>query len=189
MIEYWRAVEGYGNAYEVSSLGQVRSKNRLTTAGSFKPGVLLVLRVKKKGYICVKLSHANKAKLVYVHRIVARAFLANDMNRPQVNHRNGVKADNRPENLEWCTNQENAVHAVKVLGRVNATRGRSSAAVDFRPGKRVGGRYKPIALTNGSRTVTFGSMTEAAAYVGVRLTYLCDMKSGKYESCKGWSLK
>ncbi len=65
-----------------------------------------------KGYMRVCISIKNKERIVSVHRLVAIAYVPNPSNYPQVNHINGVKSDNRAENLEWCTGQQNQIHAV-----------------------------------------------------------------------------
>jgi hypothetical protein len=69
----------------------------------------------KDGYlrVCAKGMGGNKT----VHRLVAAAFHRNPKRLPQVNHKNGRVDDNRPSNLEWCTNSQNHLHAVHVLGR------------------------------------------------------------------------
>lgn len=69
-----------------------------------KSGKIVKQRVDKYGYLRVNLEAS--------HRLVAQAFIPNPENKPEVNHKNGCKTDNRVENLEWCTRLENIEHAI-----------------------------------------------------------------------------
>ena len=70
--------------------------------------------INKSGYNVVGLYKNKTNKTVYVHRIVAENYLPNPENKPQVNHINGIKTDNRLQNLEWATCSENTKHSFKI---------------------------------------------------------------------------
>ena len=73
--------------------------------------------IDRQGYERFTISTNNKVKNYSVHRLLAECYLENPLKKPQVNHKNGIKNDNRIHNLEWVTRSENMNHSVKVLGK------------------------------------------------------------------------
>lgn len=114
--EIWKEVDGYNGIYFVSNLGRIKSVDHYINSRwgcVLKKGRFLKFRKSIKGYIQVSFSLKGKRFNTGVHRVIARAFIPNPLNKPQINHINGIKDDNRLVNLEWCTNRENQIHAVK----------------------------------------------------------------------------
>lgn len=109
MGEVWKDIEGFPG-YQVSNIGRVRSfwNNAHVIT---KEHHILTGAKDKDGYIRVHLHKNLKNENGIVHRLVAKAFIPNPNDKPQVNHINGIKDDNRVENLEWCTTNENRQHA------------------------------------------------------------------------------
>jgi hypothetical protein len=120
-LERWTPVLGLEDKYEISDHGRVRGLDRWRDGrwGNkvFVPGVEIKSRPNRLGYIDVRLGVGVKAKKHFtVHRLVLSSFAPVDgWQQLQVNHKDGDKANNRLENLEWCTAQENQLHARRVL--------------------------------------------------------------------------
>ena len=116
--ERWKDIDGYDGMYQVSDLGRVRS---------FKFGKTRLLRPgkTKDGYFIVQLWRNGKGKTIYVHRLVASAFIPNDDNsKTQINHINECKSDNKVSNLEYCTAQYNLtyndIHHRRIANRISS---------------------------------------------------------------------
>lgn len=171
-MERWKAIPGTEGYIEVSDQGRVRSWLRGTAR-------ILKTQQDKKGYHRLRVT-INRVKHSYkLHREVARAFIPNPHNLPQVNHRNGNKSDNRVENLEWISNIDNARHAIE-NGLWEAV---------FRASKENNEKnMKPIvAYKLEDRGYTFRfyrSVGEAEKHIGSR--HICDVLKGKRAHVKGW---
>lgn len=98
-MEIWKNIEDY-EKYQVSSLGRVR-----TTRGNGK--ILSLKKKNRQGYVIIALRKDGKNFYKRVHRLVAQAFIPNPDNKPDIDHINTDKTDNRVENLRWATRKEN----------------------------------------------------------------------------------
>ncbi|WP_312697093.1 NUMOD4 domain-containing protein [Sphingobacterium mizutaii] len=134
--EEWRPVVGYEGLYEVSNIGRVRSLDKEWVSGEDMgikkhSGKILSLRPRRRypdnDYTFVNLYRDRKMKSIATHRLVAIAFIPLVDGKDQVNHINGIKADNRVENLEWCTQSENQKHSFHVLKNPNHSQGKTGA--------------------------------------------------------------
>lgn len=154
-MEQWKKIEGFEN-YSVSNNGQVRND---------KTGRILKTYKKPSGYIQVQMGRKTVPK--YIHRLVAQAFIPNVSNKPQINHKNGNKGDNRADNLEWVTASENAL----------------AYGYDIR----IEHKKKKIIATNvNGRKIVFNSRDEAAKYFQCNKANIDYGRVYKKGNKKGW---
>ena len=168
-MERWKEIEGTGGRLLVSDQGRIKSLLR--------DGRILKTGRDKKGYLRLRVTLDRKKYVYKVHRLVAGAFLENPDGKPQVNHINGDKSDNRVCNLEWVSNRENARHAIQnglwdhVIERVReANRLQQKAIIGTSPSGDI---------------VCFRSVCEAQNRLNSR--HISDVLKGKRQHVKGWT--
>lgn len=105
-MEIWKDIKGYEGIYHISNLGNVKSTRK-------NKEIILKQTPDKDGYLKICLCKNNIKKNYIVHRLVAFSFVDFVLGKDYVNHKNGIKYDNRFENLEWCTITENNQHAFR----------------------------------------------------------------------------
>lgn len=111
-MEVWKDIDGYEGDYQISTYGRVRSIKTKTYIYQDENHMLKPRYNSNGGYAKVALYKDNKRKQMFIHRLVALAFIPIIKDKTLINHKNGIKDDNRVENLEWCDNSENINHAI-----------------------------------------------------------------------------
>ena len=151
-IEIWEDIPSYEGIYQASNLGNIRSLDRyVNSRGNGEMlirGRAMKSRLDVRCYETIRPSVRGKKLYLKVHRLVAQTFIPNPKNKPQINHINGIKKDNRIENLEWVTCKENIIHGFKtgLLSRKHLE--------------------KPIRISKDNISLEFGSVRDAAKYLG-----------------------
>lgn len=164
----WKDIKGFENRYAISSEGQVKSYAR-----NGRPERLLALTL-DKGYLIVRLSDGarGKQKAFRVNRLVAEYFIPNPENKKCVNHINGIKTDNRVENLEWTTYSENNLHAHKT-GLVTKTSNKTIAQYD----------------KQGNFIKNYNSINEASKILNIHRVMISNVINGRKKSTHGFIFK
>lgn len=180
-MEKWRDIQGYEGLYQVSESGGVK---RLSHIAEYKDGAkhhyeerTLSPVLQATGYLTVTLCRGGEQRPVGVHRLVAETFIPNPDNKPQVNHIDGCKTNNKASNLEWCTAKENSDHAWR-LGLSKITDKHKTPA---------GKNAKPIeCLETGE---IFKSAREAERRLGISNQNISKVLKGKRSKAGGYSFR
>jgi hypothetical protein len=112
--EEWKPIIGFEGNYEISSFGRVKALGVYNHPISIRK-----LSQHKNGYLMISLWKENREKRPLVHRLVAIHFIPNPESKSEVNHKKGIKTDNRATELEWVTTRQNHLHAFRELGKKN----------------------------------------------------------------------
>ena len=180
MDEVWKEIQGH-DFYQVSDSGRIRSVDHIDDRGRLRKGkVLSQFRNGNKGYVGVQMNSKN----VKTHRAVCIAFHGYKDSSWQVNHKNGIKADNRVENLEWCTNQQNVIHAFRELGRKSCGGHKGKTGYLHHASLMVVAERISDGLVR-----SFGSSAEAARELGIGTGSVPRCCNGEYKSSKGWKFR
>lgn len=166
--EVWRDISGYETLYQISNYGRVKSLGNSLA----RHEKILKQQLQRDGYTRVWLYKKGlKKKRFPVHRLVAKAFIPNPLEKEQVNHQNGDKQDNRLGNLNWMTHKENIAHAYET-GLV----------------KRNNNPVIATHLDSGEQR-QFKSQTEASRELGVYMKNISNALKGKITHVGRWAFE
>lgn len=173
----WRDIPGLNGDYQANDDGQIRSLDRLGADGRKLKGRVLSPNRVGCGYLQVRVGNKN----CYIHRAVAMAFLQNPENKKTVNHKNGIRDDNRLENLEWATLSENIAHSFAALGRKPQATAKGKFGINNPSSKPVLAR--PV---SGGDCLVFGAAHEAARNMGLHRCAISSCALGKVKTHGGY---
>lgn len=156
--EEWRDIKGYDGRYQVSNYGRVRSLRLNKINGKFK--TLIIKPSSRKGYLLYGLSKNGKTKTYSAHRLVALSFIENPNGYDQINHKNGIKNDNRVINLEWCNGSMNIRHAYD-----------NNLINKKQPIFNKGNKFRKVIVKNENNDIVhvFDNMSVASKYMGINV--------------------
>lgn len=172
--EEWRCMIGF-NGYEVSSFGRVRAQQRQIKYSNGRihihKAAILKPFMSRRGYLRVTLFKDKVRVKTMVHLAVGLAFISNPDKKPTINHKFGIKHDNRSRNLEWSNHVEQNIHAYKKLGRHSST-----------------GLARPVYQFDLNRLFLkeFPSYAQAERAVGVCKTSIIDCVNGRAKTAGGF---
>ena len=175
MEEVWKPVVGFEGYYEVSSLGRVRGldryvDNRLHNGKRLAHGTMKYIDISDNGRNVIQLSKCGKNYKFPLHRLIAMAFIPNERNLPQINHKDENPLNNSIENLEWCDAKYNCNYGTRNQ-RISES------------------KYKPVVIfKDNSEPIEFDSQKSLAAYLNVCSSAITRALKDGYK-CKGFTIK
>lgn len=136
---------------------------------------------KSNGYVKIYLYKDGKKHRKYLHRLLAEQFIPNPENKPCINHKNGIRSDNRLSNIEWCSYAENTQHAFKVLGYKGSCFGKFGKD---HPGSKI-----VLQIKDGKVIAKFYGILEAERETGIQFKNISAVCRGKRKTAGGFQWK
>lgn len=190
----WKVIPETDGLYFANEKGQIKSADRLRPVGNkadgrhyVRHGKILAQALNIRGYYCVTIKYLDgRQKTIAVHRLIAKTFLPNPQNKPQINHIDGIKTNNHVSNLEWCTAKENINHAFA-----------TGLNKGSKPWKGKTGKLHPNSIPvqaydkAGNLIAEYESINLAALAVGSSASHISACTRGQRKSAAGyvWKIK
>lgn len=176
-MEIWKDIKGYEGKYQVSNLGNVKSlHDRYGKERILKP-------IKDKdNYFVVNLCKDGKRKTCKVHKLVAEAFIPKIPGKEFVDHINGIRNDNRIDNLRWCTHQENDRFPLSRKNKSEAQKGKHIGKKNHMYGKTGTLHHSSKAVLCIEMNKIFGSVHEVERELGINNSHISMCCNGKRKS-------
>lgn len=189
MMEIWKDVVGYEGLYQVSNLGRVKSLYREFWCGKDYnilkkyPETILTIWLDNGGYEYVTFTRNSKSKKFKVHRLVGEAFIPNPENKPQIDHIDTIRTNNKVENLRWVTRSENNLNPI-TLKRYSTTK-----MGDKNPFKKI--KKKVFQIDNQTNEIVkiWDSAVDAAKGIGADSSNIYRVIYGEKNTCRGYKWK
>lgn len=186
MKEVWKDVKGYEDYYQVSNMGQVRSKDRKVMGGQglhTRKGKILKPQPNNAGYLRQQFKVDGASTRYFIHRLVAEAFVPKKDGNDIVNHLDSNYLNNRADNLEWTTHTGNTRHAMN-KGRFDKS---FAMTLDkFRADRES--KQTPVIGTNvkTGKKIFFSTMQEAGRHFNNRAGDICKCCKGIRQTAQGY---
>ena len=177
--QHWKPTHIFPEHYRISDSGELYS---------IRADRILRFSVDPDGYRYYVLCVAGERHTVRAHRLVALAFIPNPDEKPAIDHINGIKTDNRADNLRWCSNKENSHNPVTYTKLKKSAIARLPKMYE-KSRERNFGRKAVAVCKNGKLIRVFGTQRLASEYTGASEGHISSCLSGNRKSSKGYTFK